>query len=955
MASPARTSTFTGANGTVWTTANTAVLQTQAGAAAAWTVNTWNGTFAASPTPDIQSSQGRITVTAPASGTLPIRRALADPGTFGYNVLRVQVAFFLQTFNANDAVGVILRQITNATTNSYLFVEFGGTKVGKTGTANAARIGNYWAGARTENTGDVAFDLTPPAASVRNNYDILSYDLPVGSDGSYVTVVQVKYWQGTGAADIDCPAVAWSQTAGVSGYASVQGTTTTAATLMIDYGTGLFGNQTGRAGLYVQPGAADSRVVDIRFDDFTARADNMLMLPRSRSSPRGATTATRNTRLDDLNTRPLRSRTTMSGRATYALNHPTTVAARSELLAASTTAIDHPMTAWASSGTAASAVQSLKHPLTVVGSTEIIGTNIATQSVTQSASAISTSSTVGTSSVEHGLSATSTFDAVATGAAPAIEEIITANLVTLLRGDSTAIDTTFVSASTALVDITSAVGVPPNRYANGSTYFTSRADVDITLDKYRAGQQVLETSDAQSGSISQTVLGDRATEAIEARNGLAVTASPGSAAFDSATATSGSVVAQVLVAGSIASEANASTPGSISWVAIGESISETAIGRVGAVHSRITGQTAAETSDPMLGTSNAAFTVAATGFSTETAVARSGSVFEGIGSVLGSQADEASTARSATLLVNSRGSRATSSTTARSGSVTTALTVIGFAATAANTARAGIQRVHVSGAIVESTHSPSSGTVSTGRIVVGNRTTSLAVARTGLRLVILAGTRSTVVGDARSGESRSRIIGARAAEGVLARSGLRYVIKFGNRVNSTNSARNGLPAIAQIFVGSRVSEQDAVIAGFVVNVIDLTNRFLALLTEAPDPSLGIAGMAEIVPSGTAGYARQRVAWSERVGDGQEATIVAEARFGPFSSATGPITHCALVSTPTGTAGLVLYFWELPNGRTFLRGESPVVPTGGLIAGVTQNAGFGELDASEEWTVGTLSF
>jgi hypothetical protein len=107
---------------------------------------------------------------------------------------------------------------------------------------------------------------------------------------------------------------------------------------MQDLGAGFFGNTNGRTGLYVQPNATDN-VVDVRFDNYTATAENVLALPfgygrtRSRAAAVGS------------QTRTAHARTAQRTGAAYTLEHP--VAAHTPGAATSGAAytLEHPVAA----------------------------------------------------------------------------------------------------------------------------------------------------------------------------------------------------------------------------------------------------------------------------------------------------------------------------------------------------------------------------------------------------------------------------------------------------------------------------------------------------------------------------------------------------------------------------------------------------------------------------------
>jgi hypothetical protein len=102
--------------------------------------------------------------------------------------------------------------------------------------------------------------------------------------------------------------------------------------------------------------------------------------------------------------------------------------------------------------------------------------------------------------------------------------------------------------------------------------------------------------------------------------------------------------------------------------------------------------------------------------------------------------------------------------------------------------------------------------------------------------------------------------------------------------------------------------------------------YLALLTAAPGDATTIAALAEIT---TAGYARQAVTWGAPTGDPAVTANSAPVVFGPFSADPPNVTHCALVSSASGTTGDHLGFWTLDTAKDAATGESIQFNTGAL--------------------------
>lgn len=92
--------------------------------------------------------------------------------------------------------------------------------------------------------------------------------------------------------------------------------------------------------------------------------------------------------------------------------------------------------------------------------------------------------------------------------------------------------------------------------------------------------------------------------------------------------------------------------------------------------------------------------------------------------------------------------------------------------------------------------------------------------------------------------------------------------------------------------------------------------YLALLTAAPTDTTTPATMTEY---GATGYARVAVTWSAPALNGSsipETSNSGTLTFGPFTAGTGAtVSHCALVTSASGTTGEVRAFWSLDTSRT----------------------------------------
>ena len=102
--------------------------------------------------------------------------------------------------------------------------------------------------------------------------------------------------------------------------------------------------------------------------------------------------------------------------------------------------------------------------------------------------------------------------------------------------------------------------------------------------------------------------------------------------------------------------------------------------------------------------------------------------------------------------------------------------------------------------------------------------------------------------------------------------------------------------------------------------------YLALLTAAPTDASTIGTLSEIT---TAGYARQAVTWGAPAGDPRVSANSATVTFGPFTADPPNVTHCALVSSASGTSGDLIYFWTLDTAKDAALNESIQVAAGGL--------------------------
>lgn len=94
--------------------------------------------------------------------------------------------------------------------------------------------------------------------------------------------------------------------------------------------------------------------------------------------------------------------------------------------------------------------------------------------------------------------------------------------------------------------------------------------------------------------------------------------------------------------------------------------------------------------------------------------------------------------------------------------------------------------------------------------------------------------------------------------------------------------------------------------------------YLALCSAAPTDASTVGAMNEIA---TAGYARQTVTWTAPTGDPSRTQNSAVITFGPFTADPPNVTHCALVSSASGTGGDFLMFWALDVAKDAATNES----------------------------------
>lgn len=105
--------------------------------------------------------------------------------------------------------------------------------------------------------------------------------------------------------------------------------------------------------------------------------------------------------------------------------------------------------------------------------------------------------------------------------------------------------------------------------------------------------------------------------------------------------------------------------------------------------------------------------------------------------------------------------------------------------------------------------------------------------------------------------------------------------------------------------------------------------YLALLTAAPTDATTMATMAEVAAPAASGYNRQAVTWTDPAAT-EASSNSAALTFGPFTSDLAAVTHLALVSAATGTAGDLIFYWTLDAARDPANGDSIVFPIGSVV-------------------------
>lgn len=109
-----------------------------------------------------------------------------------------------------------------------------------------------------------------------------------------------------------------------------------------------------------------------------------------------------------------------------------------------------------------------------------------------------------------------------------------------------------------------------------------------------------------------------------------------------------------------------------------------------------------------------------------------------------------------------------------------------------------------------------------------------------------------------------------------------------------------------------------------------TNVYLGLTTVAVAEA---NGLADITEEGDATYARQEITFAAPAQEGGKGTVKNSAaiNFGPWTAnALAPITHAFITDVSTGTAGVILAYFTLPDAKSPVLGETLTVPIDNLV-------------------------
>ncbi|MEO6572089.1 MAG: hypothetical protein ABIO83_11150 [Ilumatobacteraceae bacterium] len=123
----------------------------------------------------------------------------------------------------------------------------------------------------------------------------------------------------------------------------------------------------------------------------------------------------------------------------------------------------------------------------------------------------------------------------------------------------------------------------------------------------------------------------------------------------------------------------------------------------------------------------------------------------------------------------------------------------------------------------------------------------------------------------------------------------------------------------------------------VLGTTTLTARttYIALLTAAPTDATTMATMTELTTPATNGYDRKACAWAAATAaDPSSAQNSALITFGAFTADLANVTHLALVSALTGTAGDFIAYWTADVAKDPASGDSITIAAGALILTLT---------------------
>jgi hypothetical protein len=119
---------------------------------------------------------------------------------------------------------------------------------------------------------------------------------------------------------------------------------------------------------------------------------------------------------------------------------------------------------------------------------------------------------------------------------------------------------------------------------------------------------------------------------------------------------------------------------------------------------------------------------------------------------------------------------------------------------------------------------------------------------------------------------------------------------------------------------------------------EFTNRatYVCLLSSAlTDSAITTPAVVGVEVSGT-GYIRQSAHWGPTNSATRQVSNLDPITFGPFADPGGlsaPVVAAALVTCATGTAGMVLMYWNLTTPITTTQNEALTLPAAQLVMGL----------------------